>query len=142
VAQPGDVLTNPHTGQTSRFLEFSPELLVMESSYRAGAPPAPSHLHPAQDEHFEVLSGAVRATVGGEERVIGEGDNLDVPAGTAHDFGGHPERDGTVRWEVRPALRTAEFFEMTFGLAAGTVAVPESGFEGMLEEFAAEFRLA
>jgi quercetin dioxygenase-like cupin family protein len=142
LAQSGDVLTNPHTGQTIRFLEISPELLVMESSYRAGGAPAPSHLHPAQDEHFEVLEGAVRATVDGEERIVERGDVLDIPAGTAHDFGGHPEQDGKVRWEVRPALRTAEFFEMTFGLAAGTVSVPESGFEGMLEEFAAEFRLA
>jgi len=142
VPAPGDELLNPHTGQTIRFVAIDPDLLVMESSYRAGGAPAPPHFHPAQDEHFEVLSGAVSATVDGETRTLEEGDTLDVPAGTVHDFGGDPERDATVRWEVRPALKTAEFFEMTFGLASGEVELPEGGAEELLGRYAGEFRLA
>jgi quercetin dioxygenase-like cupin family protein len=142
VPSPGDELLNPHTGQTIRFVEIGDDLLVMESSYRAGGMPAPPHLHPAQDEHFEVLAGAVRATVDGEARTLEEGDTLDVPAGTVHDFGGDPERDGTVRWEVRPALNTAAFFETTFGLASGEIELPEGGAEELLARFEGEFRLA
>jgi hypothetical protein len=37
-----------------------------------------------------------------------------------------------VRWEVRPALRTAEFFERLFS----------GGGEDLLTEFSAELRLA
>ena len=112
----------------------------MESSYRAGGMPAPAHFHPLQDEHFEVLSGAVRATVDGEARILEEGDTLDLPAGTVHDFGGDPERDGDGPLEVRPALNTAEFFEMTFGLASGEVELPEGGAEELLARFEGEFR--
>jgi quercetin dioxygenase-like cupin family protein len=109
-----DELRNPFTGQTIRFLEESDELLLMETSYEAGGAPAPAHLHPAQNERFEVLSGAVSAGVDGAKRTLREGDVLEVPAGTPHEFGGHHEVGGTVRWEVRPALRTREFFEAMF----------------------------
>ena len=47
--------------------------------------------------------------------ILREGDELVVPAGTPHEFGGHPDEAATVRWEVRPPLRTWEFFEGLFG---------------------------
>ena len=103
-------MRNPFTGQTIRFVEETDELLVIESTYEAGGAPAPPHLHPSQDERFVILSGAVRAGVDGEPRTLREGDVLDVPAGTVHEFGGHPDEGGKVRWEVRPPLRTREFF--------------------------------
>jgi quercetin dioxygenase-like cupin family protein len=109
------VLTNPFTGQTLERLSQDDEVLVMETTYTAGGAPAPAHFHPSQEEHFTVLSGAVRAGVEGEERILQEGDELIVPAGTAHDFGGHPDQPARVRWEVRPPLRTWEFFEGLFG---------------------------
>ena len=110
-----DELRNPFTGQTIRFLEEADGVLVMESTYEPGGAPAPAHFHPAQDERFTVLAGAVRAGVDGEARTLREGDVLEIPAGTAHEFGGHAEEAGTVRWEVRPPLRTREFFEGLFG---------------------------
>ena len=109
-----DELRNPFTGQTIRFVEESEELLVMESSYEAGGAAAPPHLHPAQDERFTVVSGAVVTFVDGEERILREGDVLEIPAGTPHVFGGHPEERAAVRWETRPALRTRAFFEHLF----------------------------
>ena len=42
------------------------ELLEMEASYPAGGQLPPEHLHPKQDERFEVLDGAVRAIIGGD----------------------------------------------------------------------------
>ena len=113
------------------------ELLELETWYSAGAPPAPPHYHPSQDEHFEVLSGAVRCEIDGEERVLREGDVLDVPRGTVHEFGGHPEEDGHVRWETRPAGRTEDFLRGMF----------EAGTDGervgaLLAEHTDVFRLA
>jgi mannose-6-phosphate isomerase-like protein (cupin superfamily) len=93
--------------------ETDGELLEMEGTWggRGGLPP--NHLHPSQDEHFEVLEGTLRAVIDGKERLYREGESFDVPAGTPHQMAG----DGFARakWEVRPALRTAEFFERLYG---------------------------
>ena len=126
--EPSRELRNPFTGQTIRFVADSEDLLLMESSYAAGSPPAPAHLHPSQEEHFTVLSGAVEVSVNGEPRTLREGDEIVIPAGTPHEFGGHATESGTVRWEVRPALRTREFFVGLFAaLQAASDGNPESG---------------
>jgi quercetin dioxygenase-like cupin family protein len=109
------VLRNPFTGQTLKRVSEDDEVLVMETSYEAGGAVAPAHLHPGQDEVFTVLSGSVRSGVDGEVRILREGDVLAVPAGTPHEFGGDPDGAGTVRWEVRPPLRTWEFLSGMFG---------------------------
>ncbi|GIK76401.1 MAG: cupin domain-containing protein [Acidobacteria bacterium] len=108
------MLTNPFTGQTLERISEDRELLVMESTYAPGGAPAPPHLHPAQEERFVVLSRALRAAVDGERMTLREGDELTVAAGTPHEFGGHPELAGRVRWEVRPPLRSWELFTGLF----------------------------
>ncbi|MBA3527882.1 MAG: cupin domain-containing protein, partial [Propionibacteriaceae bacterium] len=113
----GRFLRNPVTGQTLTFLEFSPELLVMETTYRAGGPQAPEHYHPLQEEHFVVLEGAVGVVVDGRERQLAAGEELTLPPGSRHRFGALPDQLCRARWEVRPALLTAEFLSTTFGLA-------------------------
>jgi hypothetical protein len=72
----------------------------------------------------------VRAVIGGEERRYVAGDSFDIPAGVPHQMAG----DGAARvhWEVRPALRTAEFFELAYSDDPGA---------DFLERFADEFRL-
>jgi quercetin dioxygenase-like cupin family protein len=111
-------------------LRISEEVLEMEAFYtgRGGFPP--EHYHPRQDEHFEVLEGAVNAVVNGEQRRYPAGERFDIPAGTPHQMAG----DGAARvhWEVRPALRMAEFFEIAYSRNAG----PD-----FYERFADEFRL-
>ena len=118
MARAGDELVNPATGQRLVFKQTAAdtggELLLMETWYRAGGPRAPAHYHPKQDERFEVLSGAVHCVIDGEERVLSQGEVLEVPRGTVHEFGGHPDEDAHVRWETRPALRTEDFFEAVF----------------------------
>jgi quercetin dioxygenase-like cupin family protein len=141
------VLTNPFTGQTLTFISEDDDLLVMETSYEAGGPPAPAHLHPSQEETFEILSGSVRASIDGEVRILTEGDVLVIPAGTPHEFGGDDENEGTARWEVRPPLRTREFFEGLFGALqaaadaqAGGSEEPPPAFD--VAEYGDVFRLA
>ena len=100
----------------------------MEATYGEEAMLPPEHFHPSQDEHFEVLEGAVLTVVGGEERRYGTGEAFDVPAGTPHQMTG----DGVarVRWQVRPSPRTAEFFERLYSGAG----------EDLREEFSPEIR--
>lgn len=115
--------------------ETDGELLEMEASYpRVGDLP-PEHLHPNQAEHFEVLEGAVRTIVDGVERRYEAGESFDVPPGTPHQMAGDGE--ARVRWEVRPAQRTAEFFERLHSGAAA-----EQGFAEFLEEFRDEVRIS
>jgi quercetin dioxygenase-like cupin family protein len=93
--------------------ETDGELLEMEATYAGTGAMPPEHLHPTQAERFEVLEGAVETTVGGEECRYEAGESFDVPAGVPHKMGADvPAR---MRWQVRPPLRTAEFFEELYG---------------------------
>jgi quercetin dioxygenase-like cupin family protein len=93
--------------------ETDGELLEMEATYGGTGGMPPEHLHPRQVERFEVLEGTMRTIIDGTERTYGRGDRFEVPAGTPHRMGA--EGPSRVRWEVRPALRTAEFFERLNG---------------------------
>jgi quercetin dioxygenase-like cupin family protein len=118
--------------------ETGGELLEMEATYGGGGQLPPEHFHPQQVERFEVLDGTMRTIIGGTERQYGPGETFDVPANTPHQM--TAEGPSRVRWEVRPALRTAEFFERLHGdgpdsaRAAGSIA-------GFLAEFSDEIRI-
>jgi quercetin dioxygenase-like cupin family protein len=124
-------------GMRLRFVTVEPEELVMEATYSGEAGMPPAHLHPKQDERFEVLEGTMRAVVDGEERVYRAVEAFEVPAGTPHQMAA--EGPTRTRWEVRPALRTAEFFERLYG--DGPDSAREMG-ESFVTEFEPEFRLA
>ena len=117
--------------------ETGGELLEMEASYSGEAGMPPAHFHPNQAERFEVLEGAMRAIVDGDGRVYEAGESFDVPPGTPHQMGA--EGPARMRWEVRPALRTAEFFERLYG--TGPDSARELG-EKFFTEFSDEFRLS
>jgi mannose-6-phosphate isomerase-like protein (cupin superfamily) len=79
--------------------------------YLPGSPFPPAHLHPAQDEHFEVESGRMLFVVDGVEHEVLAGSSIDIPRGTPHRArNASDERPAVVRWETRPALRTTAFF--------------------------------
>jgi hypothetical protein len=123
-------------GMRLRLLQTDDELLAMEASYSGEAGMPPEHLHPSQQERFEILEGTMRTIVDGEERVYEAGESFEVPAGTPHQMAA--EGPTRTRWEVRPALRTAEFFERLYG--SGPESAREKG-EAFFEEFEDEFRL-
>jgi quercetin dioxygenase-like cupin family protein len=117
MARAGEELHNPVTGQRLIFRRITPELVEVESVYRPGAPDAPEHYHPHQEERFEVLSGRVRVGLPAGPRELGPGDRLTIPPGTPHTFGGLEEEDARLNWQTLPALKTAAFFETVWGLA-------------------------
>jgi mannose-6-phosphate isomerase-like protein (cupin superfamily) len=119
-----------HNGFRLKLVRITEDMLVMEGSYSGEGGLPPEHFHPRQDEHFEVLEGAVTAIVDGQERRYVAGETFDIPALTPHQMTG----DGRARvhWEVRPALRTAEFFERAYSSDPGA---------DFLDTFADEFQL-
>jgi quercetin dioxygenase-like cupin family protein len=132
--QDGFVLRILRTGA-----ETGGEVLEMEATYSGTGGMPPEHLHPRQTERFDVLEGSVRAIVGGDERRYEAGETFEVAAGTPHQMGA--EGPTRMRWEVRPAMRTAEFFERLFGDGPDSARQAPSIAE-FFAEFSDEFRLS
>jgi quercetin dioxygenase-like cupin family protein len=118
--------------------ETDGEVLEMEATYGGTGRFPPEHFHPRQTERFEVLEGSVRTIVGDVDRRYERGDTFEVPAGTPHQMAA--EEPARVRWEVRPALRTAEFFERLFGSGADSAGAAAS-FDEFLAEFSEEIQI-
>jgi Cupin domain len=64
-----------------------------------------------------VISGTLLFEVDGVERRLGPGGAITISANIPHTFLNDGEEDSVAIQEMRPALRTAEFFETYFGLA-------------------------
>jgi quercetin dioxygenase-like cupin family protein len=108
---------NPRTGQRMRFLVTTDELLRIETTNPPGGGVEPVHVHPRQESRAEVVSGSLCFVVDGEERRLGPGDSITIPAGVPHNFRNDGDEEAVAVQEFRPALRTRQFFETYFGLA-------------------------
>jgi hypothetical protein len=111
-------LHNPVTGHRYRLLHRDTDLLAMQVEYPAGASMPPDHSHPHQEERFEVLDGVLRVRLNGVLRALDRGEVLVIPAGTRHAMW-TLEVPAVVRWEIRPALSSWEFFAATTRMAEG-----------------------
>ena len=119
----GDVIENPVTGQRLIFLITSADFdggcsRLKASSCRGGFAGAAPHVHPQQDERFEVLAGDAAFDIDGARHVLTAGDTIDVPRGTPHTFANDGSEEMRVRFEFRPALTSTEhFYELYFAFA-------------------------
>jgi mannose-6-phosphate isomerase-like protein (cupin superfamily) len=89
----------------------SPDLLEVEGSWDAHGSAPPPHLHPDQDERFEVLEGGLTAVVDGKERTLGPGDRLEVPRGAVHKMWNPTDDLTRAVWQTRPAGRTLDWWK-------------------------------
>jgi quercetin dioxygenase-like cupin family protein len=90
--------------------ESAGELHQMRVTYGPHSDPPPSHLHPAQDETFEVLDGTMEFILDGVRSQLSAPAVVEVTAGTVHQLCNPSDEPATVLWSTRPALRTGEFF--------------------------------
>lgn len=98
--------------------ETKGELLEMEASYPSHSAQPPYHYHPYQDEHFEVLSGKFCTKIGEVEHTYKIGEKFSVPKNTPHWMHNISDEEGSLLWQVRPAMKTQAFFETMWGLEA------------------------
>ena len=118
----GDSIDNPVTGerlvfrQTSR--ETGGEAVVIETFVQPNGFVAAAHVHPHQEERFEVVRGSVGFKVGREKLVAGPGQRITVPAGKPHRFWNAGDDVAHFVCEIRPALEFESLIETMFALAA------------------------
>ena len=118
----GTTLSNPVTKEQMTFLktaaETNGEYVLIELRAAAGGAVAAAHVHPAQTETFEVLSGKLGAKRGREQVELGAGDVLVVPPTVTHKWWNAGEDCLVFRCEIRPALQFEQLIETMFSLAA------------------------
>jgi len=122
MAFPGQVLDNPVSGERFIFSQTADdtggELLAVEFVVAPDGRVPGAHVHPVQEERFEVVSGTMRFKAGRETVLAGPGDTLVVPPGTSHRFANAGESPAVLRVEVRPALKMEQLWETVVALAA------------------------
>jgi mannose-6-phosphate isomerase-like protein (cupin superfamily) len=117
----GDTIENPVTGERLVFektaAETNGEYVLFDCYVKPSGFVAAAHVHPYQEERFEILEGALTFKVRGQELPTTAGDVVLVPAGTKHQFWNSGQREARFACEVRPALDFERLIETMFSLA-------------------------
>ena len=115
-------LVHPVTGERivfrKRKADTNGELMEMTLYLAPSGFIAAQHVHPHQEERFEVAGAPVIFKVAGKERLYQPGETAVVPRGTPHVWWNPSGTESTTLVQFRPALDTETFFETFFGLAA------------------------
>jgi quercetin dioxygenase-like cupin family protein len=121
MAYAGQILDNAITGERIIFrrtaADTDGELLAIDLILAPDGGVPGAHVHPSQEERFEVLSGTMKFRLGRKKIVAKAGDTVIVPPGSTHKFANAGDEPAHVRVEVRPALKMEQLFETTVALA-------------------------
>lgn len=132
----GSTIENPVTGERLELRvstsETNGEYLVADYWLAPGGGVAAPHIHPLQEESFEVISGTVLFKIDGEDHLSPPGTRHVVSAGTAHQMLNQSDEKIHIVSELRPALRSEELLQTVWGLAADGK-TNDKGFPGLLQ---------
>lgn len=121
MARAGQVISNPVSGERVEYRQTSSDtggdLLQWVHVLAPGRRVPVDHIHSTQEERFQVLQGVAMVRLGKETLSLGSGEELVIPAGTAHGLRNDGSEELLVLTELRPAMRTEHYFETVFGLA-------------------------
>jgi quercetin dioxygenase-like cupin family protein len=122
MAYRGQTLQNPASGERITFrqtaAETGGELVAIDLELPPGARvPGGLHLHPKQEERFEVVKGTMRFRMRRKRVVAGPGQVVVVAPGVPHDFANVGDEPALVRVDIRPALKMEQLFETAVALA-------------------------
>jgi quercetin dioxygenase-like cupin family protein len=121
MAQRGETIDNPLTGERMTFLTTTADTNGRSFEFEFVAPPGWSvaeHIHPHQHERTQMVSGVLSGRVAGEEFRLVPGEVRVVPSGVVHAWR-NPSEEEEVRFSVEfsPALKMESGFETAWGLA-------------------------
>lgn len=117
----GDRITNARTGQVMVFLKTGTETNGQLLQIDCISPPRnakePEHIHPFQENKFEIISGSCTFSINGQEKIAKQGDIVVIPLRVRHHFWNSETTDAHYIQEFRPTLKIDEFFETFFALS-------------------------
>lgn len=122
MAEVGQILENPVQKERFTFLstgaESGGDLVRARLVIEPGGAISMPHVHPHQEERWEIRAGRGRFRLGSEERLAGAGETVIAPAGTPHSLANAGPGELSMVLELRPALRSDVLFETICDLAA------------------------
>jgi len=117
----GDTIENPVTGERLVFKQTSAETdgeyVLFECFVQPSGFVAAAHVHPFQQERFQVIEGTVTFKLDGHELTAVPGDSILVRPGMRHQFWNAGATEARFACEVRPALQFEQLLETMFSLA-------------------------
>jgi quercetin dioxygenase-like cupin family protein len=122
MAQPGQVIENPRTGERILFRVTQRDSQGAEVVFDHFLRPGPSgfgaHVQLNQEERFEIIAGAARYRLNGAEHAAAPGQVVVIPAGAYHlNCWASGTDELHLIHSFRPALDNEDFFETLFALA-------------------------
>jgi quercetin dioxygenase-like cupin family protein len=122
MAHVGQTLVNPASGERITFRRTAAQtggrLVTIDLELPQGRRvPGGLHIHPLQEERFEVVQGTMRFRIRRRRITAGPGEVVVVPRQVPHDFANVGEGTALVRVDIRPALKMEQLFETAVALA-------------------------
>jgi quercetin dioxygenase-like cupin family protein len=121
MAYVGQVLENPVSRERIVFQKTAAdtdgELLAFKLFLDPEGHVPGAHVHPVQEERFEVVKGTMRFQKGLKTVIAHAGDTVVVSPGTMHRFANAGNEPAHVLVEVQPALRMEQLLEIATSLA-------------------------
>ena len=121
MAYAGQIIENPVSGERITFRKTSAdtggESLELDVELTPDGSVPGIHVHPSQEERFEVLSGNVRIRKGLRKIDAEAGDTVTVEPGKAHKFENAGDEIAVMRVRVTPSLEMERLLETAVALA-------------------------
>jgi quercetin dioxygenase-like cupin family protein len=121
MAYTGQTIVNAVSGERITFRKTSAdtdgEYLEIDVELTPDGAVPGMHVHPHQEERFEILAGNVRFRKGLRKIDAAAGDIVVVEPGKAHKFKNIGDEGAVMRVRVTPALEMERLFETAVGLA-------------------------
>jgi quercetin dioxygenase-like cupin family protein len=136
MATKGQMLSNPLTGDGYEFIETAADTngghVSVKATVKSKGKQVPDHIHVAQDETFEVLSGRLTVWADGKATTLEAGEKISLPRNQPHNHYNTDEGAVTYLHTVTPALDFEHLLENLVGLAADGKG--KNGKFGLLQE--------
>ena len=117
----GDTIVNIRTGQRMTFLktwfETNGTHLQIECESPVSNTREHLHLHPYQENRFQMLSGELTFLIDGKITKVKKGEVVSIPKNIVHEFWNDGTENALYIQEFFPALKIDQLFETFFALA-------------------------